>query len=79
MLLLEARGKKILTGILSESGKVLFKELYYHNKPLVFSHLTKTLQNYDKNFIPKKIWVTITPGNPKTINESILFAKVKAK
>jgi hypothetical protein len=55
MLLLEARGKKILTGILSESGKVLFKELYYHNKPLVFSHLTKTLQNYDKNFIPKKI------------------------
>jgi hypothetical protein len=75
MLLLEARGKKILTGICAESGKILHQSICETKAP-VFEHLKSTIEAYDPHFNPSKIGVTVTPGNPEFINESIRFAKV---
>lgn len=75
MLLLDARGRKIIVGVCDRAGSVLYSKST-KEKVDVFQWLNESMKEFDKNFVPEMTFVSITPGDTKSVNDSLHFARV---
>jgi len=76
MLVLEARGKKVLLGICDELGQIRKKVISSTPPVSVFEYLKSEIKAFDPSFSPFKIGVTVTPGLLSPMLQSLNFSKV---
>ena len=76
MLVLDARGQKMLLGIFSESSNLLYQHVSQHSIPGIFDHIKSCISSFDDSFSPSKIAVTVAPGLHSSITQCINFSNV---
>lgn len=74
MLIFEARNKKILQGICSESAKIICKQELFNSSIEPLTALQSFLHTH--NYIPSKVALTIAPCDPSQINPVLNYLSV---